>query len=229
MVNYIHRLGCFINELIYLNPMARGEIKLNIFIQMIISYLLGSIPSGVWIGKLLYKKDIRDYGSGNTGATNTFRILGPKAGTVALIADVLKGTIATLLPIWLNTDIHPIFIGAFAIIGHVFSVYIHFKGGKAVATSAGVALALHPVFLLIFLSIFLIMLFTTSMVSVSSMLAVVLAAIGTFFLDDPIFSVAVWIIAIFIVYLHRENIKRLRTGTESKVPFGLNSSKKDKK
>lgn len=215
--------------MIYLNPIARGEIKLNIFIQMILAYLLGSIPSGVWIGKLLYKKDIRDYGSGNTGATNTFRILGPKAGTIALIGDVLKGTIATLIPIWFNTDIHPIFIGVFAIIGHVFPLYIKFKGGKAVATSAGVALALHPIFLLIFLGVFLLILFTTSMVSVSSMLAVSIAAVGTLFLNDPVFSIAIWVIAILIVYLHRENIKRLRTGTESKVPFGFNSSKKDKK
>ena len=215
--------------MIYLNPIARGEIKLNIFIQMILAYLLGSIPSGVWIGKLLYKKDIRDYGSGNTGATNTFRILGPKAGTIALIGDVLKGTIATLIPIWFNTDIHPMFIGVFAIIGHVFPLYIKFKGGKAVATSAGVALALHPIFLLIFLGVFLLILFTTSMVSVSSMLAVSLAAVGTLFLNDPVFSIAIWVIAILIVYLHRENIKRLRTGTESKVPFGFSSSKKDKK
>lgn len=196
---------------------------------MIIAYLLGSIPSGVWIGKILYKKDIRDYGSGNTGATNTFRILGPKAGTIALIIDVLKGTVATLLPIWFESDIHPMFIGIFAILGHVFSLYIKFKGGKAVATSAGVALAVHPLFLLIFLSMFLIILFTTSMVSISSILAVVFAAIGTFFLNDPIFSAAVWIIALLIVYLHRENIKRLRLGTESKVPFGLNSSKKEDK
>lgn len=196
---------------------------------MIIAYLLGSIPSGVWIGKILYKKDIRDYGSGNTGATNTFRILGPKAGTIALIIDVLKGTVATLLPIWFESDIHPMFIGIFAILGHVFPLYIKFKGGKAVATSAGVALAVHPLFLLIFLSMFLIILFTTSMVSISSILAVVFAAIGTFFLNDPIFSAAVWIIALLIVYLHRENIKRLRLGTESKVPFGLNSSKKEDK
>ena len=117
---------------------------------MLIAYLLGSIPSGVWIGQFFYKKDIRDYGSGNTGATNTFRILGPKAGIAALIIDVLKGTIATLIPIYLNTEIHPIFIGVFAILGHIYPLYIRFKGGKAVATSAGVVLALHPWFLLIF-------------------------------------------------------------------------------
>lgn len=199
-----------------------------IMIQMFIAYLLGSIPAGVWAGQLFYQKDIRDYGSGNTGATNTFRILGPKAGTVALIVDVLKGTVATLIPIYLNTDIHPIFIGVFAILGHIYSVYIQFKGGKAVATTAGVVLALHPIFLLIFLGVFLITLLTTSMVSVASMLAVLLAAIGSLFLNDPIFSIVIWVLAFFIIYLHRENISRLRKGTESRVPFGLRSSKKDK-
>lgn len=191
-----------------------------------IAYLLGSIPSGVWIGKLFYQKDIREYGSGNTGATNTFRILGVKAGIVALVLDVLKGTAATLLPIYLNTNIHPVFIGVFAILGHIYSAYIHFKGGKAVATSAGVALALHPIFLLIFVGVFLIILFISSTVSLASISAVFLAAIGSLFINDPLFSVVVWILALVILYLHRENIKRLRKGTESKVPFGLRRSKK---
>lgn len=199
---------------------------MDIIIQMLIAYLLGSIPSGVWIGKVFYKTDIRDYGSGNTGATNTFRILGPKAGVFALTLDVLKGTLATLIPIWLKTDIHPIFIGIFAILGHVFSLYIHFKGGKAVATSAGVALAIHPLFLLAFVGVFLIILYVTSMVSVASMLSVIGAAIFSMFLGDPIFSVVVWLIAITIVYLHRENIGRIKSGTENRVPFGLRSSKK---
>src|SRR5699024_3610369 len=199
----------------------------NILFLMIIAYLLGSIPSGVWIGKLLYHKDIREYGSGNTGATNTFRILGVKAGTIALIIDVMKGVVATYLPIWLGSDIHPIFIGVFAILGHVFPLYIKFKGGKAVATSAGVALALHPIFLLIFVGVFLIILFTTSIVSISSILAVLFAVIGSFFLNDPIFTIVIWFVAFLIVYLHRENIKRLKNGTESRVPFGLRSSKKD--
>lgn len=201
---------------------------MNIFIQIVIAYLLGSIPSGVWIGKILYHKDIREYGSGNTGATNTFRILGVKAGIAALTIDVLKGTLATSIPIWLGTDIHPIFIGVFAIIGHIFPLYIKFKGGKAVATSAGVALALHPIFLFIFVGVFLAILFTTSTVSIASILAVFFAAIGSFFLNDPFFSVIIWIIVFLILYLHRENIQRLRKGTESKVPFGLLSSKKDK-
>lgn len=200
---------------------------MDIFIQCIIAYLLGSIPSGVWIGKLFYKKDIRDYGSGNTGATNTFRILGPKAGAAATVGDVLKGTLATLIPIWLGTDIHPIFIGAFAVLGHIFSVYINFSGGKAVATTAGVVLALYPIYVGIFVLVFLSILFITSTVSVASILAIVLAAAFSFVLDDPTFSIVAWTLALTIIYLHRENISRLRKGVESRVPFGLRSSKKD--
>lgn len=198
-----------------------------IIIQMILAYLLGSIPSGVWLGKLLYDKDIRDYGSGNTGATNTFRILGVKAGILALIFDILKGTLATLIPIYFETDIHPIFIGVFAILGHVYSIYIHFQGGKAVATSAGVLLAIQPLYLLTFVALFLIILYLTSTVSIASILAAASAAVFTFTLDDLYFSIVVWVIAFGIIYLHRENIDRIRKGTENRVSFGLRPQKKE--
>jgi len=201
--------------------------NVEILIQCVVAYLLGGIPSGVWLGKLFYQTDIRDYGSGNTGATNTFRILGPKAGVVALIIDVLKGTVATLIPLYFGSVIHPIFIGAFAIIGHVFSIYINFSGGKAVATTAGVVLAIQPLFVLGFIGLFLIILLLTSIVSVASMVTILAAAIGSLFLGDMIFAVGIWLLALFIIYLHRENINRLRKGTESRVPFGLRSSKKD--
>lgn len=198
-----------------------------ILIQIILAYLLGSIPSGVWLGKALYGKDVRDYGSGNTGATNTFRILGMKAGTIALILDVLKGLVATLIPIYFNTPIHPIFIGLFAILGHVFSLYINFQGGKAVATSAGVLLALHPLYLMGAVVFFLIVLFVTSTVSIASISASIAAAFTSVFLDDPIFSAVVFLIALAIIYLHRENIQRIRAGNESRVPFGLNPKKEE--
>lgn len=201
---------------------------MEVVLLCIIAYLLGSIPSGVWIGQKFYNKDIRNYGSGNTGATNTFRILGIKAGILAAIGDILKGTIATLIPIYLDTDIHPILIGLFAILGHVYPIFLKFKGGKAVATTAGVALAIHPLFLFIFVGVFLVILFTTSTVSIASMLSVFLAAIGSLFLDDPIFSGVIWFLAILIIYLHRSNIQRLIKHEESKVPFGMRSSKKNK-
>lgn len=201
---------------------------MEVILLCIIAYLLGSIPSGVWIGQKFYNKDIRHYGSGNTGATNTFRILGVKAGTLAAIGDILKGTIATFIPIYLKTDIHPILIGLFAILGHVYPIFLKFKGGKAVATTAGVALAIHPLFLFIFVGVFLVILFVTSTVSIASMLGVFLAAIGSLFLGDPIFSGVIWFLAILIIYLHRSNIQRLMKHEESKVPFGMRSSKKNK-
>lgn len=201
---------------------------MDIIIQMIIAYLLGSIPSGVWIGQVFFNKDIRKYGSGNTGATNTFRILGPKAGTIALIADVLKGFVATFIPIYLGTDIHPVFIGIFAIIGHIYPIYIKFKGGKAVATTAGVFLAIQPVYVLIFIGVFLMILLTTSTVSIASMGTMVLAAIFSFLIKDPIMAIAIWILALLIIYLHRKNVARIKNGVESRVPFGLRSTKKDK-
>ena len=201
---------------------------MEVILLCIIAYLLGSIPSGVWIGQTFYNKDIRHYGSGNTGATNTFRILGVKAGTLAAIGDVLKGTIATFIPIYLETDIHPILIGLFAILGHVYPIFLKFKGGKAVATTAGVALAIHPFFLFVFVGVFLVILFVTSTVSIASMLGVFLAAIGSLFLGDPIFSGVIWFLAILIIYLHRSNIQRLMKHEESKVPFGMRSSKKNK-
>lgn len=201
---------------------------MDVIIQMIIAYLLGSIPSGVWIGQAFFNKDIRKYGSGNTGATNTFRILGPKAGTIALIADVLKGFVATFIPIYLGTDIHPVFIGIFAIIGHIYPIYIKFKGGKAVATTAGIFLAIQPVYVLIFIGVFLMILLTTSTVSIASMGTMVLAAIFSFLIKDPIMAIAIWILALLIIYLHRENVARIKNGVESRVPFGLRSTKKDK-
>ncbi len=201
---------------------------MDIIIQMIIAYLLGSIPSGVWIGQVFFNKDIRKYGSGNTGATNTFRILGPKAGTIALIADVLKGFVATFIPIYLGTDIHPVFIGIFAIIGHIYPIYIKFKGGKAVATTAGVFLAIQPVYVLIFIGVFLMILLTTSTVSIASMGTMVLAAIFSFLIKDPIMAITIWILALLIIYLHRKNVARIKNGVESRVPFGLRSTKKHK-
>ena len=145
-----------------------------------------------------------------------------------IIGDILKGTIATFIPIYLETDIHPILIGLFAILGHVYPIFLKFKGGKAVATTAGVALAIHPFFLFVFVGVFLVILFVTSTVSIASMLGVFLAAIGSLFLGDPIFSGVIWFLAILIIYLHRSNIQRLMKHEESKVPFGMRSSKKNK-
>lgn len=206
---------------------------MKIVILLAIAYLLGSIPSGVWIGKLFYHKDIREFGSGNSGTTNTFRVLGKPAGIIVLLMDILKGTLATLLPTLFHLDtINPLWFGVFAILGHTFPIFAGFKGGKAVATSAGMLLGFSPLFFLYSVAIFLICLFVTSMVSLSSMIAAVLVTISTLVLPviwPLILPQHNWLltliatgVTIFIFIRHRENIQRIKNGTENRVPFGLN-------
>ncbi|MDN6326682.1 MAG: glycerol-3-phosphate 1-O-acyltransferase PlsY [Alkalibacterium sp.] len=192
---------------------------------MIVAYLLGSIPSGVWIGKAFFQTDIRNHGSGNSGTTNTYRILGKWAGTIVLVMDIAKGTIAALLPIWFGLTIHPMIIGLLAIIGHVYPIFAKFKGGKAVATTAGVALGAQPLFVLVMILLFGIILYTSSMVSLASVLTFIVAALTAFITGDWMFTLIVWLAMILVVVRHKENIARIRKGEENKVPFGLNQKK----
>ncbi|HEN2175134.1 glycerol-3-phosphate 1-O-acyltransferase PlsY, partial [Enterococcus faecium] len=200
-------------------------------------YLLGSIPSGVWIGKLFFKKDIRQHGSGNTGTTNTFRVLGKTAGIVVLLMDILKGTLATCLPMIFHlSGINPLWFGVCAILGHTFPIFAGFKGGKAVATSAGMLLGFNPVFFVYSCIIFIVSLFCTSMVSLSSMISAVLITLSTIVLPyvapvilakpNWLLTIIAFLVSSFIFYRHKDNIKRIRNHTESRIPFGLNSSKK---
>lgn len=189
--------------------------------MLVIAYLLGSIPSGVMIGKKFFNVDIRLSGSGNIGTTNTFRVLGPKAGTVVLLMDILKGTLAASQPYIFNTpNVNPLLIGLAAIVGHTFSVFDHFKGGKAVATSAGILLAYNPSFFVIACFVFASLVYLTSMVSVASMSAMVIISVWSLAYHDFILTLVALVLTIFIFYRHRENIKRLRNGTENLIPFG---------
>lgn len=210
---------------------------MKIILLFIVAYLLGSIPSGVWVGKIFFKKDIREHGSGNMGTTNTFRVLGKTAGTVVLFMDILKGTLATALPVIFHvTSVNPLWFGVCAILGHTFPIFAKFKGGKAVATSAGMLLGFNPLFFLYSSAIFVISLYCTSMVSLTSMISAVLITLSTIFLPyiapailpEPnllLTSIACGVSA-FIFYRHKDNIKRIKNKTESRIPFGLNSSKK---
>ncbi|GEL14390.1 glycerol-3-phosphate 1-O-acyltransferase PlsY [Pediococcus cellicola] len=194
---------------------------LKIIAMLVIAYLLGSIPSGVMIGKKFFNVDIRLSGSGNIGTTNTFRVLGPKAGTVVLLMDILKGTLAASQPYIFNTpNVNPLLIGLAAIVGHTFSIFDHFKGGKAVATSAGILLAYNPSFFVIACFVFASLVYLTSMVSVASMSAMVIISVWSLAYHDFILTLVALVLTIFIFYRHRENIKRLRNGTENLIPFG---------
>ncbi|MCI7676967.1 MAG: glycerol-3-phosphate 1-O-acyltransferase PlsY [Streptococcus orisratti] len=206
---------------------------------MIIAYLLGSIQTGLWIGKAFYHINLREHGSGNTGTTNTFRVLGVKAGLVVLVVDILKGTIATILPVWLGvTAVSPLLIGLFAILGHTFPIFAGFKGGKAVATSAGVLLGFAPLFLLYLGIVFTISLYLFSMISLSSVISATMAVLSALIFPafgfllpnyDWLFTVLIIIMASIIIIRHRDNMKRIKAHQENLVPWGLNLSKQSKK
>ncbi|GMA70599.1 glycerol-3-phosphate acyltransferase [Leuconostoc litchii] len=189
-------------------------------LMFMLSYLIGSLVPGFWVGKIFYNKDIRDEGSGNIGTTNSFRVLGVKAGVTVLVLDLLKGTAAGLLPLLFHSNINPMLVGIGAIFGHTFSVWIGFKGGKAVATSAGVLLAYNPVFFLIIVMIFIAMLAISSMVSLSSMVSFSCAIIISLYYHDLILTIVAISLTIFVFYRHRSNISRIKNGTESTIPFG---------
>jgi glycerol-3-phosphate acyltransferase PlsY len=197
-----------------------------LILLLLLAYLLGSIPSALWVGKLFYKMDIRDHGSGNLGGTNTFRVLGKKAGLVVSILDILKGTAATMLPlipIFENTGVVPLIPGLLAVVGHMYPIFARFKGGKAVATSGGVLLAYNwPIFIIV-LATFFIVLKLTKMVSLTSMtVAVVGFLYSTFYYlrtDDYYLMIAIGLFGVFIFYRHRANIIRIKAGTEPKVKW----------
>ena len=191
---------------------------LSIFLGATMAYLLGSIPSGLWIGRKFFQIDIRQHGSGNLGATNSFRILGKKAGTIVLLMDLLKGSISVLL--LKQMDLHgisPLIIALFAVVGHTYPLFANFKGGKAVATFAGVILAYQPVLFLIGLGIFILTLAISKMVSFTSMLTISIGVLLSLYFQDMVLTTIALLADIFIIYRHRTNIQRIVNGTESKV------------
>lgn len=194
---------------------------------ILLAYIAGSIPSAVWAGKLFHGIDVREHGSGNAGATNTVRILGWKTGIPVLVFDLFKGWLAAMLPLFMKAAdagteqmmALQIACGMAAILGHVFPLFAGFRGGKGVATTFGVLLALHPWLTLICAGIFLVVLFISGYVSLGSMTAAVMfpvllmTAFDTPSLLFRIFSV---LVAIAIVVTHKKNIKRLLRGEENR-------------
>ncbi len=194
---------------------------------ILLAYIAGSIPSAVWAGKLFHGIDVREHGSGNAGATNTVRVLGWKTGIPVLVFDLFKGWLAAMLPLFMKAAdagteqmmALQIACGMAAILGHVFPLFAGFRGGKGVATTFGVLLALHPWLTLICAGIFLVVLFISGYVSLGSMTAAVMfpvllmTAFDTPSLLFRIFSV---LVAIAIVVTHKKNIKRLLRGEENR-------------
>lgn len=194
----------------------------------VIAYLLGSIPTAVWIGKMRYNLDIREHGSKNAGATNTFRVLGKRAGIVVLTVDVLKGVLAVVLPFIMNsyewTNDHLIHIkivaGILVVVGHIFPIFASFKGGKGVATSLGVILGVHPQAALICIILFLAVFIAFNYVSLGAIVASIAFPLLVEYLFHNtntslmIFSI---VLSSAVIILHHKNIKRLIAGNENKM------------
>ena len=186
---------------------------------IVLAYLLGSIPSGLIVGKVFYGVDIREHGSGNLGGTNTFRTLGKKAGLIVTIADILKGTVAVSIPLFFGSDMHQLIAGIIAVVGHMYPIFAGFKGGKAVATSGGVLLGYaYPMFMIMFL-IFFICLYITKYVSLSSIIAAIVSVIYALIIWDIPLIIVVSLMAAFVIYRHRANIKRIMNKTEPKIKW----------
>ncbi|HDZ6127439.1 TPA: glycerol-3-phosphate 1-O-acyltransferase PlsY [Staphylococcus aureus] len=199
-----------------------------IIVMLLLSYLIGAFPSGFVIGKLFFKKNIRQFGSGNTGATNSFRVLGRPAGFLVTFLDIFKGFITVFFPLWLPVHAdgpistfftNGLIVGLFAILGHVYPVYLKFQGGKAVATSAGVVLGVNPILLLILAIIFFIVLKIFKYVSLASIVAAICCVIGSLIIQDYILLVVSFLVSIILIIRHRSNIARIFRGEEPKIKW----------
>lgn len=205
-----------------------------------LAYLLGSIPTAVWFGKAFYSTDVREHGSGNPGATNTFRVLGKRAGIIVMLADIAKGMIATSIAIvllnmgyieesWLVTV--KLVMGIIAVTGHIFSLFINFKGGKGVATLLGMMVAVQYEVALVCIVVFLITLLLSKYVSLASIIGTLtfpslLVLVPRFKSNEPLLIIFAFFVFIVIVWTHHKNIRRIIEGEENKT-YLLKSSKKE--
>src|SRR6516164_4148565 len=205
---------------------------MNEVLLIIAAYLIGSIPTAVWVSRYYFGIDIRDYGSGNAGATNTYRVLGAKWGTIVMIVDMIKGVVATslyiLLPYyvtktndWDRTNFM-IGLGLAAVAGHIFPIWAGFRGGKGVATLFGMILAIQPIVAVCCVGVFLLVLYLTRFVSLSSILASVAFAVLILFIfneKEPLYWAFAIAVALLVILTHQKNITRLLRGNEIKVPI----------
>jgi glycerol-3-phosphate acyltransferase PlsY len=207
-------------------------VTLPIIISLFLAYLMGSIPTAVWVGKFFYGIDVREYGSGNAGATNTFRVLGKKAGIPVLLVDSLKGFGAVSLihffaeePITNDAYVnYQLALGITAVIGHIFPIFAGFRGGKGIATLLGIMLAIHTEGALLAMLIFILVFATTKFVSLGSMIAALsfpFIIVLVFQSTVPSLIVFSMFIAILVLITHQKNIERLMRREESKANISI--------
>ena len=197
---------------------------------IVIAYIIGSIPTALIVSKSFFGVDIREYGSGNMGATNTFRILGSKYGTMVMIFDILKGMAAVSLYTFIPSHLHNetastnlmVGLGLAAVLGHVFPIFAQFRGGKGVATLFGMMLALQPVIAASCIGVFLSVLFLTRYVSLSSILAGLSLPICVLWIWNDnvvLYRIFAVLVAAMIVLTHQKNIMKILKGNESRIPI----------
>lgn len=193
---------------------------MNQALALVLAYLLGSIPFALIAGKL-HGVDLREAGSGNLGATNVFRTLGRTAGVAVMVLDIAKGAAAVLVAVALTNNPWPLAAAALAILGHVFPVWTHFKGGKGVAVGAGAMIGLVPSASGVLLVLWILLVVFTRYVSVASIVAALAAAPLAYVFGAPwSYVVFIALAGVFVIYKHRENIVRLVHGDESRIQFG---------
>jgi glycerol-3-phosphate acyltransferase PlsY len=207
---------------------------------IIIAYLIGSIPTALMISRYFFGIDIRDYGSGNMGATNTFRVLGSKYGTFVMVCDILKGmwavSLYVFLPHYLSNELDRtnfmIGLGLAAVVGHIFPIFAQFKGGKGVATLLGMIIALQPIVAVCCVGVFLIVLYLTRYVSLSSILGAIMLPISVLWIwneHEVMYRVFALLVAFLVVLTHQKNIGRILRGVESRVPILKHRDRKKNK
>lgn len=203
---------------------------MNELMIIILAYLLGSVPTAVWVSRRYFGIDIREYGSGNAGATNVYRVLGSRWGTMVMLIDMLKGMLAVqlawLLPEYVGQDIPfqnlQTILGMTAVLGHIFPIWADFKGGKGVATVLGMVLGISPITAVSCVGVFAIVLYLTRFVSLSSILASIafpIFILVIFNVDNPLYRVFAIAVALMVVLTHQKNIGRLLRGEETKIPI----------
>jgi glycerol-3-phosphate acyltransferase PlsY len=203
---------------------------MNELLLIVLAYLIGSIPTAVWVSQYFFDIDIREYGSGNAGATNVYRVLGPKWGTRVMIIDMVKGIIAVklalLLPEYAGSETNfqnlQTGLGLAAVIGHIFPIWADFRGGKGVATLFGLVLGISPFTAMGCVGVFLLVLYLTRFVSLSSILASIafpVFILVIFNVENNTYRIFAIAVALMVLLTHQKNIGRLFRGSESKVPI----------
>lgn len=204
---------------------------------IILAYLIGSVPTALIISKRYFGIDIRDYGSGNMGATNTFRVLGSRYGTIVMALDILKGVLAVslfnFLPFYWSHELERtnfmLGLGMAAVLGHIFPVFAQFKGGKGVATLFGMILAVQPVIAVSCVGVFLLVLYLTRYVSLSSILGAIMLPVSVLWIwneHEILYRIFALLVAFLVIITHQKNIGRLLRGVESRIPILKHRDKK---